>query len=62
MEQSIVCQQEKGTYSNAKLYQPLPIPNRPWEYLSIDFILGLPRTNTCFDSVFVLVWTSLWAY
>lgn len=51
----VTCQLTK--YDNRKpagLLCPLPIPYRPWEDLSMDFIMGLPayKGHTC---IFVVV-------
>ena len=54
-ERCVICMKGKGGSSNAGLYQPLPVPNRPWECVSMDLIVGLPKTKQGFDSIYLVV-------
>ena len=44
----LVCQQDKTEQRvPTGLLEPLPIPERPWESISMDFIMGLPKFEGC---------------
>lgn len=51
----ITCKQAKSKVNPNGLYTPLPLSSSPWIDLSMDFILGLPRTKKGRDSIFVVV-------
>jgi hypothetical protein len=39
------CNKAKSRLNPHGLYLPLPVPRAPWEDISMDFVLGLPRTK-----------------
>ena len=42
----LVCQQVKAEhYHPVEILQPLPIPEWKWEHITMDFLVGLPRTQ-----------------
>jgi len=51
-----VCQMYKSSKQKPTgLTMPLPIPNRPWEVITMDFIVKLPESPDGFDSILVVV-------
>jgi hypothetical protein len=51
-----VCQRVKAEHQRpAGLLHPLKIPEWKWEEIGIDFITGLPRTPSGYDSIWVIV-------
>jgi hypothetical protein len=51
-----VCNRVKEEHQKpAGLLQPLPIPGWKWDKIGMDFIMGLPRTRSGYDSIWVVV-------
>jgi hypothetical protein len=49
------CQHAKPSrHAPFGVLHPLPIPDRPWQDISMDFVMGLPWSNGC-DAIWVVV-------
>ena len=55
VSQCRTCASAKQIKRNTGLYTPLLVPDRPWQDLSMDCVLGLPKTQRKHDSIFVVV-------
>jgi hypothetical protein len=51
----ITCNKSKSKLKPHGLYTPLSAPTTPWEDISMDFVLGLPRTKRGHDSIIMVV-------
>ncbi|CAI7889202.1 unnamed protein product [Closterium sp. NIES-53] len=50
------CQRMKSSkQKKTGLFQPLPVPEQPWQVVSLDFITGLPSTSRGHDSILVVI-------
>src|SRR6185312_8564297 len=51
-----ICKRVKASHLRSDgLLQPLSIPSWKWEDISMDFIVGLPKTSKGYDSIWVIV-------
>jgi hypothetical protein len=55
MSRCTICNKAKSRLNPHGLYMPLPVPSVPWEDISMDFVLGLPKTKRGRNSIFVIV-------
>jgi hypothetical protein len=49
------CAISKRVIKKQGLYTPLPIPEKPWESISMDYMSGFPSTRHKNDCVFVVI-------
>jgi len=54
-DKCITCMKAKSRIQPQGLYTPLPVAKEPWVDISMDFILGLPRSKQGRDSIFVVL-------
>ena len=51
----VSCAIAKPSNYKLGLYLPLPIPDKPWHPVSMDFMYGLPSSNRGNDFIYVVV-------
>jgi hypothetical protein len=50
-----LCATSKPSNRKLGLYTPLPVPSRPWESISTDFVGGIPMSKKNHDYLYVVV-------
>ena len=55
VEHCVTCKKAKSKKMAQGLYMPLPVPNHPWEDISMDFVLGWPKMQRGKDSIMVVM-------
>ena len=51
------CQRVKAEHQRpSRLLQPLEIPEWKWEHLVMNFVVGLPRTRTNHDAIWIIIY------
>ena len=56
VERCDTCQRNKPLSGKPHgLLQPLPVPDAPWDSVSLDYVVALPKTEGGYDAVLVLV-------
>ena len=54
-ECDVCCRVKAGHLKSARTLQPLSVPSWKWEDITMDFISGLPKTLSGYDSIWVIV-------
>ena len=56
VEHCLTCQRVKAEHQRPSgLLKPLTIPEWKWEHIGMDFVLGLPRTQEGYNSIWVII-------
>ena len=56
IKRCVICATSKTSNKKLGLYTPLPVPSRPWESVSMDFVGGLSMTRKGHDYLYVVVY------
>ena len=55
IKECVMCSTRKTSNRKIGLYMPLPVPLRPWDNISMDFVGGLPMSRRGHDYLYVVV-------
>ena len=51
----VMCETSKPSNIKLGIHTPIPVPSRPWESVSMDFVGGLPMSRKGHDYLYVVV-------